>query len=178
MNSKQIVATPFRKGQRVFVFEYGEGRYVRSLGFDPTVNQHYVEVRIDERTKRIPSMLCFTYAPSGGLVRRWSLDERSIDLTYDPITLTYIGEPTWVVYSDAEGDKELFESGDTLHKDWEGNGVNFSMILTKWFRRLQGENIPLSEYYRDNINRWLDFGANENLPTRANEKLTTRVANR
>ncbi len=66
------------------------------------------------------------------------------------------GDPTWVKYSDSMGDEELFEDGDVLHADWEGMGINFSMIISKWLRRLNGEKIPLSDYYKDPFNRWLD----------------------
>ena len=57
---------------------------------------------------------------------------------------------------DNKRDHETFKEGDRLHKDWEGRGIEFDVLIDKWLRRLNGEIIPLSDYYHDPYNRWLD----------------------
>jgi len=64
------------------------------------------------------------------------------------------GARTRVCYG--AGDTEVFEKGDMLHKDWRGKGVEFGYLIDRWLRRLSGEEIPLTDYFKDPMNRLLD----------------------
>jgi len=61
-----------------------------------------------------------------------------------------------VRYSEEEGEQEIFKDGDELHKDWDGRGIEFDVLVDKWLSRLNGKIIPLSDYYKDPYNRQLD----------------------
>jgi hypothetical protein len=86
----------------------------------------------------------------------WRLRDAMIEVTYDPILLFNRGEATWVRYGHSKEERELVVANDRLHKDWEGCGIDFPMIIEKWLRRLNGEMIGLSDYYKDPFNRYLD----------------------
>jgi hypothetical protein len=81
-----------------------------------------------------------------------------IEVTESPIKIRLRGNPVRVRYSndDEDDDEEIFRDGDELPKDWEGQGIDFGMIIEKWLRRLNSESIPLSDYYQNPVNRWLD----------------------
>ena len=143
-------------GQRVYAFERGEGKVLKLLGYYEGGTEEVYEVEMNSEVQMVRSSDCFAIDKRGVRRRKWKLHTIEIEITYDPIALVFHGSPTWVKYSDSSGDEELFEEGDGLHQDWEGMGLNFPEIISKWLRRLNGERIPLSNYYKDPFNRWLD----------------------
>jgi hypothetical protein len=153
---KKMQGEKLKPGQKVYVFEYGEGKVLTSHGYDESGTEEIYKVRINSEISLTHSSNCFALKKDGRKQRSWKQNAIEIEVTYDPIKLIFHGNPTWVTYSDAEEDRELFEEGDELHKDWEGMGIDFFMIITKWLKRLNGDKIPLSEYYKNPFNRWLD----------------------
>lgn len=153
---KEIQGNKLRRGQKVYVFEYGEGSVLRCCGYDETRGEDIYEVQIGTKTYNIPSSNCFAIDKNGRRYRRWKLNRAEIEITENPIKIIFHGNPTSVMYSAENGDEELFEEGDILHKDWDGMGIHFAMIISKWLRRLNGEQVALSEYYKDPFNRFLD----------------------
>jgi hypothetical protein len=140
----------------VHVFKYGDGKVVKGLGYDEEAGEETYVIRLGNEDVRINSSLCFLKRKSGRLSRRWSLRDQVIEATDEPITFVYQGELAWVQFSESVDDRECFEKGDVLHKDWEGSGIEFDVMIDKWLRRLIGERIQLSAYYRDPFNRLLD----------------------
>lgn len=153
---KEIRGHELKRGETVYVFEHGEGKVLGLRGFDKTKTDEIYEIEFESNVYKVHSSSCFAVDKMGRRHRRWKLNAAEIELTYEPIKLTFHGNPTLVKYSDAEGDEEHFEEGDILHKDWEGMGIDFPMIISKWLRRLNGVQIPLVNYYTDPVNRWLD----------------------
>lgn len=146
----------FRKRQRVFVFERGIGRFVASSGYDVDRAEEMLNIAIDDDCESFPSSLCFAFK-RGRIARQWAFGDSAVEVSCDPIAFTYRGPTKWVTYSPEE--REYFEDGDRLHADWDGYGIDFAALIEKWLLRLAGHQIPLSSYYRDPINRWLDsFG--------------------
>lgn len=157
---REISANDFSKDEKIYVFEMGFAIFIKDLGYNDEENEYIYSVLLEEDTceSRVHSSMCFTIVQSK-MVRTWFLDTIKVDLHYTTtnsrIRLIYSGEPVVVSY-DKKRDFETFKEGDRLHNDWEGNGIEFDVLIEKWLRRLNGEIIPLSDYYRDPHNRFLD----------------------
>lgn len=113
-------------------------------------------MKIDDEIQDVGSAFCFHLRPDGTYSRRWQWNNAIIEITSDPVKLFNRGPTTLVRYSENDGDEELMPENGQLHKDWEGYGIDFPMIIEKWLRRLNGEFIPLSDYYKNPLNRWAD----------------------
>jgi hypothetical protein len=150
----------FTKGECITVFEYGDGTYVANEGYSDEHESDMYRVEIDGEVIVVPSTFCFSVGADGTPFRRWRMGAAEIEVTESPIKIRFRGSPVRVRYSDddddEDADEEIFRDGDELPKDWEGQGIDFGMIIEKWLRRLNSERIPLSDYYQDPVNRWLD----------------------
>lgn len=154
--SLKLIGQQFEKDQSVYIFEYGEGKFIKRIRYDEQEQDEILLIQFGKISNEFKSSNCFFVNNDGPNFRRWKLNKYEIEITEDPIQLHYLGQPVWVKYSEQEGDEELFETDDALHKDWDGMGIDFQMIIKKWLQRLNGELIPLSGYYQDPFNRWLD----------------------
>ena len=148
----------FTQGERISVFEYGEATYVANEGYSDEYESDMYQVEIDGEVIVVPSTFCFSVGVDGTAFRRWRMGAAEIEVTESPIKIRLRGNPVRVRYSndDEDDDEEIFRDGDELPKDWEGQGIDFGMIIEKWLRRLNSESIPLSDYYQNPVNRWLD----------------------
>ena len=156
---KGICGSTFYANDRVYVFDVGYGIFIENLGYSEESREDKYKILLGDGDEVVvSSSICFEIVESK-MVRTWSLNTHKVVLTYDHsaivIKLLYLGEPVKVCY-DNKRDCEVFKQGDRLHKDWEGRGIEFDVLIDKWLRRLDGEIIPLSEYYHDPYNRWLD----------------------
>jgi hypothetical protein len=151
-----IKGEPIRKRGKVYVFEQGEGKLVSvAAGSNPWFSQEML-VQIGGKSIVCLSCNCFIIKKGSIYSRLWTRGRVQIEITCEPIKLNNRGGPAWVCYSADGQSRELILPGDRLHKDWDGNGVQFATLIDKWVRRLAGEVIPLSTYYQDPFNRWLD----------------------
>lgn len=157
---REIFASEFSKDERIYVFEMGFAIFIANLGYNDEENEYIYSVLLEEDTceSKVYSSICFTIVQSQ-MVRTWFLNTIKVELHYtttnNRIRLVYLGDPVVVSY-DKKRDFETFKEGDRLHNDWEGSGIEFDVLIDKWLRRLNGEIIPLSEYYHDPYNRLLD----------------------
>ena len=158
---RDIKASEFATGELVYVFEQGPGKFIANLGFDEEWEEEMLQVEgtIDGRAR---TTCCFTYGSNHEVFRFYSLGKASVKIVYcddyevRPVKILYQGPEVLVRYSDEEGERETFKDGDELHKDWDGRGIEFDVLVDKWLRRLNGEIIPLSDYFKDSYNRYLD----------------------
>ena len=152
---QEIAGSKFQAGESIYVFEGGEGKYLASLGYNKEWDADLYQVEMDDEREIVPTYNCFHINIDNSTIYRvWQMKEAKIKVTCKPITLSYLGKDLRVEYEKGVG--ELIKDGQVLHKDWEGNGIDFQMIIEKWLKRLNGHRIPLSKYYKDPINRFLD----------------------
>lgn len=155
-----IFGNDFRENEQVYVFDLGTATFIENLGYneEDEEDQYLVLLEEDKDVITVSSSNCLSIGQFE-MTRNWSYNMLKVNLYYrnstNAIRLLYSGEPVKVCY-DKKRDCEFFREGDRLHKDWEGNGIEFNILIDKWLRRLNGEIIPLSDYYRDPYNRWLD----------------------
>jgi hypothetical protein len=164
---REIIGNDFKENEQIYIFELGLATFIESLGYSEEYKEYLylVLLKEDKDVTTVPSSICFNIGQLE-MARNWSLNTLQINLHYRTSTtaihLLYSGEPIKVCY-DNKRDCEFFREGDRLHNDWEGNGIEFNVLIDKWFRRLNGEMIPLSDYYHDPYNRWLDSLSDQEL---------------
>ncbi len=157
---REIFGNDFKRSEQIYVFDLGLATFIENLGCNEKNEEdlYLVLLEEDKDLMTVPSSDCFNVGQFG-MTRNWSYNTFKINLYYKTSTgtirLLYSGEDVRVCY-DKKRDCEFFREGDRLHKDWEGRGIEFGVLIDKWFRRLNGEIIPLSDYYHDPYNRWLD----------------------
>ncbi len=157
---REIHGSSLDKNEKIYIFDLGFATFIKNLGYaeDKKEEVYLILLEGDQNSSTVRSSSCFKIGLSE-MARTWFLDTLQVDLHYKPtvgsIHLIYSGEPVVVSY-DRKRDFETFKKGDKLHRDWEGNGIQFNVLIDKWLRRLNGEIIPLSDYYHDPYNRWLD----------------------
>ena len=157
---REIHGSSFDENEKIYVFDVGFATFISNLGYAENDEEEVYLVLLegDKDPSTFCSSSCFKIGLSE-MTRTWFLKNLKVDLYYEPvigsIRLIYSGEPVVVSY-DKKRDSETFKKGDKLHRDWEGNGIEFNALIDKWLRRLNGEIIPLSDYYHDPFNRWID----------------------
>lgn len=145
MHRKIKPIPPFRKGQKIYTFESGEGIFISNKGWDCERQQDMYEMDFNGRRELYSSTYCFTFRKQS---RIWKLGKAKIEVfpnAFEGVRIVNCGEDTVVRWSDEEGDEDLIRKGDILIKDWRGVGIEFDNIIDKWLRRLNGEQIPLWE---------------------------------
>lgn len=150
-----IEGEAFSEGQKIFVMGFGECAFIGNLGRDAEEELDRYSLNIFGDKEEHWSPYCFAIRDDGTRSRFWRMKRALIEVTYDPIVLYNRGEGSFI--KPKENHETLFvDEGEELAKDWEGNGVDFPMIIEKWLLRLNGHHIPYSDYYKDPFNRWID----------------------
>lgn len=127
----------FTPGQTIYVFEQGEGTYRSSRLSETGTLLH--EVDFDGEIVTESAHNCFNDERS----RVWRMHAAAVEVSYLPEGVRIInkGAPTTVWYHEKWSEK--FETGEELHKDWRGLGIEFDYLIDAWLRRLNGEHLPL-----------------------------------
>ena len=153
---KEIKAIPdLIEGTIIYVFERGECTYLSNRGWDEKYKSEIYEVKdSDGLTIRIPAYNCFELKSYS---RIWTMGDSAIKLVcgtaYNFRTFAEnVGKTGRVVYGvkgeDYACDEvEIFNAGDLLPIAWRGRGIEFSWLIDRWLRRLEGEVISNDDEY-------------------------------
>lgn len=144
---KEMKAVPtFRKGRKIYVLDRGECKYMARLGWDERYNAELYEVeRHDGSLISVPAYNCFELKSYS---RTWTMGTSAIKVTCGVAfnfrtIVTNVGTRTEIIYEQDEKTEvsEIYEVGDPLPVAWRGYGIEFSWLIDRWLRRLEGEVI-------------------------------------